>query len=136
MSTPAQVYTEIVSAITGTSVTQAHKDDTLAHYEGPLEEMPLRDRTFVLQSTSLDRVTERMGCQEWTLGLEVAVVYALTTGANARALADLQAISDAIIGKIGQTGITDIEEDSTSVDITERFMTTTLTVSVSFSEGG
>ena len=136
MSTPAQVYDAIVDAIQGTTVAQSHKDDLLRHYEGPLEEMPLRDRTFVLQSTSLDRVTARMVCQEWTLGLEAAVVYQLTTGANARALADVQGISDAVLLKIGSTDITDIDELGTSIDISERFITTTLTFEVSFSEGG
>ena len=136
MSTPSQVYSAIGEAIQATDVTKAHKDDGLVHYEGPLEEMPLRDRTFVLQSTALDRVTLRMGCQEWTLTLEAAVVYQLTSGANARALQDAQGISDQVILKIGSTGITDIREIGTSIDITERFMTTTLAFEVSFSEGG
>ena len=82
MSTPSEVYDAVKAAIVGTSVTKAHAGDTLAHYEGPLEEMPLRDRTFVLQSAALDRVTERMGCQEWTLELDVAVVYQLTSSAS------------------------------------------------------
>ena len=136
MSTASQVYTAIADAIQATTVVQSHKGDSLRRYEGPLEEMPLRDRTFVLQSTSLDRVTERMGCQEWRLGLEAAIVYQLTSGANARALLDVQAISDAVLLQLGSTGITDIDELGSSIDISERFITTTLTLSVSFSEGG
>jgi len=136
MSTPAQVYTATVAALEGASIVLAHKDDRLVHYEGPLEEMPLRDRTFVLQATGLDRVTERMGCQEWTLVLDLAVVYALTSGANARALADAQAMSDAIIAMIGTSGITMIEEAPSQLDISERFITTALAFEVSFSEGG
>ena len=136
MSTPIEVYDAVKAAIVGTSVTKAHVGDTLAHYEGPLEEMPLRDRTFVLQSAALDRVTERMGCQEWTLELDVAVVYQLTKGANARALIDAQAISDVVVGLIGQTGSTVVEELPTSIDISERFITTALGYLVSFSEGG
>ena len=136
MSTPAEVYEAVKAALESTKVDQAHKDDRLVNYEGPLEEMPLRDRAFVLQPVGLDRVTERMGCQEWILALEMAVVYTLTQGANVRALADVQAISDKMISLIGSSGITSIEEVPTQLDVSERFLTALLSYNVNFSEGG
>ena len=109
--TPGAAYEAIVDKISGIGVTKAHSRDRFVVHRGPLAELPLRDRVFVLEfQTGVDRVETRMGCDEYHAEFAFTAVYTSSKNIQQRIGNDSRLVYDAIIGLIGSSSgeITDV----------------------------
>ena len=118
--TPGEAYEAIVTAISDIAVEQKHNRDKFTVHRGPLSELPLRDRVFVLEfQTAVDRVEIRMGCNEYHAEFGLTAVYSNSKQVQSRIGNDSRLLYDAIIGLIGSNNgeITDVAFLSSDVSM-------------------
>ena len=118
--TPGEAYEAIVTAISDIAVEQKHNRDKFTVHRGPLTELPLRDRVFVLEfQTAVDRVEIRMGCNEYHAEFSLTAVYSNSKQVQSRIGNDSRLLYDAIIGLIGSNNgeITDVAFLSSDVSM-------------------
>lgn len=118
--TPGEAYEAIVTAISDIAVEQKHNRDKFTVHRGPLSELPLRDRVFVLEfQTAVDRVEIRMGCNEYHAEFSLTAVYSNSKQVQSRIGNDSRLLYDAIIGLIGSNNgeITDVAFLSSDVSM-------------------
>lgn len=115
-----EAYEAIVGAIEAIDVAKAHARDRFVVHRGPLGELPLRDRVFVLEfQTGVDRVETRMGCDEYHAEFAFTCVYTSSKNIQQRIGNDSKLVYDAIIGLIGSNGgaITDVSFLSSDISM-------------------
>ena len=108
---PGAAYEAIVDAIAAIDVEKTHNRDKFTIHRGPLTELPLRDRVFVLEfQTGVDRVETRMGCNEYHAEFSFTAVYTHSKNTQQRIGNDSRLVYDAVIGLIGSNSgeITDV----------------------------
>jgi|TARA_R100001015_G_C4548385_1_gene110818 hypothetical protein len=108
---PGAAYEAIVDAIAAIAVEKTHNRDKFTIHRGPLTELPLRDRVFVLEfQTGVDRVETRMGCNEYHAEFSFTAVYTHSKNTQQRIGNDSRLVYDAVIGLIGSNSgeITDV----------------------------
>jgi hypothetical protein len=117
---PGAAYEAIVNAIEAIAVEKAHARDKFAIHRGPIAELPLRDRVFVLEfQTGVDRVEIRMGCNEYRAEFSFTSVYTSSKNIQQRIGNDSRLVYDAIIDLIGSNSgeITDVAFLSSAVSM-------------------
>lgn len=133
--TAGEAYNVAVAAIIATTVVQESDSDKLTYYGGTIEDHPLRERHFTLVPLGNDRLTTRMGCREWTIPLELLVLYQTSTeGWAQRMLDDGKAIADTLVLLIQIAGITQIVEIDTDNRYLDRYVITSREFEMTYSE--
>lgn len=116
----SEAYEAIVDAISAIDVAKVHSRDKFTVHRGPLAELPLRDRVFVLEfQTGVDRVETRMGCDEYHAEFSLTAVYTSSTNVQKRIGDDSKMVYDAIIALIGSNSgqITDVSFLSSDISM-------------------
>ena len=108
--TPGDMYDAVVAAIEGIAVTKAHRGDRFTHHAGPRDEIPMRDRVFVMEFMSgVDQHPTRRGCDEYTATMEIVAVYGHSKNIQKRIGNDSKLVADALLDLIGSGDqITDV----------------------------
>tara|TARA_R100000664_G_C2740277_1_gene128886 strand:+ start:585 stop:992 length:408 start_codon:yes stop_codon:yes gene_type:complete len=119
--TPGEMYDTVVAAIEAIAVTKAHKRDRFTHHAGSRDEMPMRDRVFIMEFLSgVDQHPSRMGCDEFVTTLEIVYVYSHSKDIQKRVGNDSKLVADALLGLIGSGDqITDVRLTSSDNTVTD-----------------